>query len=184
MQGINWEGIRAWHCGRRGGSETIVCVIQGVGWTCMCLSCLFVYSFLLVGVTSSNIQYVDPALALEVRFLPPQSPPPQILNCGNPFSAMIYSKTCMCKSKCLQQDYGSAFTIPTILYRFVKKVIQSFSVPCSFSGRSSQVGRTSSALVEVRARAREASWPANAELRYAVSLWERWRETRKGSRLP
>jgi hypothetical protein len=138
------------------------------GWMCMCLSCLFVCSFLLVGVACSKIQYVHPALALDVRFLPPKAS--QNPNCGNPFSAMIYSKTCMCKIKCLQQDYDSAFTIPTTLYRFEKNVIQSSSVPFSFSGRSSQFGRTSSTFVEVRARAREASWPANTVLRYFDQL--------------
>lgn len=64
--------------------------------------------------------------------------------------------------------FGSASSVfattPTMLYRFEKNVIQSLSVCCSFSGRSSQSGRTSSAFVEVIPRARDASWPANTVL--------------------
>jgi hypothetical protein len=48
-----------------------------------------------------------------------------------------------------------------MLYRLLKNVIQSSSVCFSLSSRSSQSGRTSSDFVDVRARAREASWPAN-----------------------
>lgn len=49
---------------------------------------------------------------------------------------------------------------PTTLYLLLKKVIQSFSTPCSFSSRVFQSGLTSSALVDVLPRAREASCPA------------------------
>jgi hypothetical protein len=99
-------------------------------------------------------------------------------NCGNHFPRPRHSNENICKSNRFQADYDSAFTIPTTLYRFEKKVIQSLSVPCSFSGRSFQSGRTSSALVEVRARAREASWPANTRLRYFDQPWF-WRGMRE-----
>lgn len=49
---------------------------------------------------------------------------------------------------------------PTTLYLLLKKVIQSFSTPCSFSSRVFQSGLTFSALVDVLPRAREASCPA------------------------
>ena len=51
-------------------------------------------------------------------------------------------------------------TRPTTLYRFEKKVTQSLSVDFSLSGRSCQSGLTSSGLVDVLPRAREASLPA------------------------
>lgn len=52
-------------------------------------------------------------------------------------------------------------TCPTTLYRFEKKVIQSSNTFFLSSSRSFQSGRTSSGFVDERARAREASWPAN-----------------------
>lgn len=67
---------------------------------------------------------------------------------------------------------GSKFcapsTNPTILYRFEKNVFQSFSTPFSLSSRSNHSGDTSAADVEVLARAREASWPANTEGRESI----------------
>ena len=62
-------------------------------------------------------------------------------------------------------------TIPTTLYRFEKKVIQSSSVCFSLSSRSSHSGFTSSAFVLVRARAREASWPANTVQTSVISIF-------------
>lgn len=52
-------------------------------------------------------------------------------------------------------------TLPTTLYLFEKNVIQSSRTFFLSSSKSSQSGRTSSGFVEERARAREASWPAN-----------------------
>lgn len=53
-------------------------------------------------------------------------------------------------------------TTPTTLYRLEKNLIQSLSTPFSLSPRSFQSDETSSALVEVLPRAREASLPAKA----------------------
>jgi hypothetical protein len=65
----------------------------------------------------------------------------------------------------LTPSEGSRFvapsTTPTTLYRLLKNVIQSFKTFCLVSSRSSHSGLTSSGFVDVRARAREASWPAN-----------------------
>jgi hypothetical protein len=62
-------------------------------------------------------------------------------------------------------------TNPTTLYRFEKKVIQSSSVCFSLSSRSSHSGFTSSAFVLVRARARDASWPANTVQTSMISIF-------------
>ena len=56
------------------------------------------------------------------------------------------------------------FTTPTTLYRFAKKVTQSFNVPFSLSSISCQSALTSSALVDVLPRARDASLPAKTSL--------------------
>ncbi len=78
-------------------------------------------------------------------------------------------------------------TTPTILYRFEKYVNQSSSVFFSFSSRSAHSGRTSSTLVLVRARAREASLPVNTEggIRVRLGLVDEkrtriWRKKRGG----
>lgn len=52
-------------------------------------------------------------------------------------------------------------TLPTMLYRFEKKVSQSSRTPFSLSDNVDQSGETSSAFVELKPKAREASWPAN-----------------------
>lgn len=54
-------------------------------------------------------------------------------------------------------------TIPTTLYRFEKKVIQSSRVDFSLSSRSCQSGLTSSGLVDVFPSALDASFPAKTD---------------------
>lgn len=80
-----------------------------------------------------------------------------------------YLVACQADLKVDPIPYSAKFvapsTFPTTLYRFEKKVTQSFSVPFSFSGRSCHSALTSSALVDVLPRAREASLPANAARR-------------------
>lgn len=64
-------------------------------------------------------------------------------------------------------------TLPTTLYRFEKKVSQSSRTPFSLSDKVDQSGETSSALVELKPKAREASWPAKTvftETRLAIVL--------------
>ncbi len=76
-------------------------------------------------------------------------------------------------------DQALGTTTPTTLYRLLKNVSQSASVCFSFSSRSSQSGRTSSAFVLVRPSAREASWPAKTgggEKVSGVGMVERGRE--------
>ena len=69
-------------------------------------------------------------------------------------------------------------TRPTTLYRFEKKVTQSLSVDFSLSGRSCQSGLTSSGLVDVLPRAREASLPAKTV--YGVGWLVGWVEEKRG----
>lgn len=61
-----------------------------------------------------------------------------------------------------QSKFVAPCTTPTTLYRFEKKVTQSFSVSFSLSDRSCQSGLTSSGFVEVLPRALDASLPAKA----------------------
>ncbi|KAF4635070.1 hypothetical protein G7Y89_g3032 [Cudoniella acicularis] len=72
---------------------------------------------------------------------------------------------------CMDYKFFAPSTKPTTLYRFEKNVSQSSNTPFSLSLTSYQSGRTSSAFVEVVARAREASWPANtAPVRQLLAL--------------
>jgi hypothetical protein len=102
---------------------------------------------------------------------------------GSGFPNDLYAETpwrkyyhISCLSKKNLEAHAFAFsaglvTIPTTLYRFEKKVIQSSSVCFSLSSRSSHSGFTSSAFVLVRARAREASWPANTVQTSMISIF-------------
>jgi hypothetical protein len=63
---------------------------------------------------------------------------------------------------CYAAAASSPFTTyPTTLYLLLKNVFQSSSVFFFSSSKSSHSALTSSAFVEVSARARDASWPAN-----------------------
>lgn len=54
-------------------------------------------------------------------------------------------------------------TLPTTLYRLLKKVNQSFSTVCSLSPKSLYSGLQSSGLSDDCARARDASFPAKPD---------------------